>query len=88
MLKRAGGFRLTFAAGDKMTYQWKDGDLITLSVNELGDLLAFAANKVCVPQVESGAVRQSSYGAKSESILILSAVPIVLPYVLLPLGST
>lgn len=44
-LKRAGGFRLTFASGENKTYDWENAALITLSVTELGDVLAFAANK-------------------------------------------
>lgn len=44
-LKRAGGFRLTFAAGENKHYDWNNGALITLSVTELGDVLAFHADK-------------------------------------------
>jgi hypothetical protein len=45
-LKRAGGFRFTFAAGDNRSYDWEQGQLITLNVAELGDVIAFAQNKV------------------------------------------
>jgi hypothetical protein len=44
-LKRAGGFRLTFAGGENKSYDWENSALITLSVTELGDVVAFAANK-------------------------------------------
>ena len=44
-LRRAGGFRLTFAGGENKSYDWENSALITLSVTELGDVLAFAANK-------------------------------------------
>jgi hypothetical protein len=44
-LKRPGGFRLTFAAGENKAYDWENSALITLSVTELGDIIAFAATK-------------------------------------------
>lgn len=44
-LKRAGGFKLTFAAGENRHYDWTNGNMITLSVTELGDVLAFHADK-------------------------------------------
>jgi hypothetical protein len=48
-LKRAGGFRLTFAAGENRSYEWEQAEIITLNITELGDLLSFAENKVSSP---------------------------------------
>jgi hypothetical protein len=48
-LRRAGGFRLTFAAGERNKgYEWEAAQLFQLSVIELGDLLAFDKNKEAV----------------------------------------
>jgi len=44
-LKRAGGFRLTFAAGENRSYEWDQAEIITLNITELGDLLSFAESK-------------------------------------------
>lgn len=44
-MKRAGGFRLTFASGEGRAYDWSNSQIISLSVIDLGDVLAFADDK-------------------------------------------
>jgi len=44
-LKRAGGLCFTFATGENKSYDWTGSEMITLSVNELGDLLSFFQDK-------------------------------------------
>jgi len=57
-LKRAGGFRFTFAAGENRSYDWEQGQIITLNVAELGDVIAFAQNKVRERRREGGRGRR------------------------------
>ena len=51
-LKRAGGFRLTFAAGENRHYEWDQAEIITINITELGDILSFAESKVSTQQLQ------------------------------------
>ena len=72
-LKKGGGFRLTFAGGENKAYNWEEGQVITLSVTELGDLLAFAQNKVS--ERKEGELRKARTQSDAQaSILRVSLV--------------
>jgi hypothetical protein len=44
-VSRPGGLRLTFAAGEERKYDWQNGGVVVLNITELGDILAFSADR-------------------------------------------
>lgn len=72
-LKRAGGFRFTFAAGENRSYDWEQGQLITLNVAELGDVIAFGQNKVRIEKEREGDRRRKWAGGSGSAALRLCA---------------